>query len=127
MALLGPWIWPLGVLGVVLLADIVRAAAALGADPEGAGSSAAPHHTVLAWGVVAGLVGLVGTLLGLGRLSMGVRAAAGGERAELEGMLDLFWEGAFVALSPAAVGLSLLAFALVAWIVLQYAFLRRRG
>jgi len=119
VAMLGPWLYPLGVLSVVLVADVVRAAVAT----AGRGTRA-PHHTVLAWGVLAAAVGALGTVEGVGRLALGAREAAGGERMELDRLLDVVEGGAIVAATPATAGLGLLAFSLVAWIVLQYAFTR---
>ena len=125
LPLLGPWAYPLLGLSVILVADVLRAAWAIlgGADdaPE-----RAPHHTVPAWGVLAGAVGLIGSASGLGRGATGARAAAGGERAEVEAVLDVLGEGALLALSPAGAGLALFGLSVVAWLALHYAWARRR-
>jgi hypothetical protein len=118
--MLGPWLLPLGAFATVLVADVVRAAMALRAD-DGSGSRRPSHHTVLGWGLLAAVVGLLGTVLGLARLVTGARVVAGGDRAELEGVLDVLRDGAVVAVTPAAAGLGLFTAAVAAWLALQYA------
>jgi hypothetical protein len=116
---LGPWVYPLGAIAVVLFADAVRAGVALAAR-DGAAMRASPHHTVLGWGVLAAVVGLLGTTIGFGRLLTGARVAAGGDRAELEGVLEVLQAGAIVSVAPAVVGLGLFTAAVCAWLALQY-------
>ena len=118
---LGPWMYPLAGVAVLLVADIVRAAVSIVAMDGALPASGAPHHSVLGWGVLAGVVGLLGTVVGFGRVAVGARAATGAERAELEGMLALMWEGVMVIVTSAIAGLALFTIALAAWLLLQYA------
>lgn len=123
VATLGPWMYPLAGVAALLLLDIVRAAIAIATAEPAAASP--PHHTVLGWGVLAGVVGFLGTVVGFGRVAVGARAATGAERAELEGMLELMWEGVGVIVTPTIAGLALFTAALVAWLGLQYALMLR--
>jgi O-antigen ligase len=125
LSTLGPWMYPLGGVAVLLLVDITRAGAAIARIDGEFPASGPPHHTVLGWGVLAGVVGLLGTVVGFGRVAVGARAATGAERAELEGMLELMWEGVMVIVTPTIAGLGLFTAALVAWLILQYAFTAR--
>lgn len=122
---LGPWMYPLAGVAVLLVADAVRAAVVVASMERSAPAYGAPHHTVLGWGVLAAVVGLLGTVVGFGRVALGARAATGAERAQLEGMLALMWEGVRVIVTPSIAGLALFTFALVAWLLLQYAFALR--
>ncbi len=122
---LGPWSYPLAALGLATIADAIRAAVVIGSLDAEPPASGAPHHTVLAWGVLGGLVGLLGTAVGLGRLVLGIRSAVGPEPEDLESMLTILGEGIATVLSPAVAGGSLLAGSLVAWLALQYAFTLR--
>ena len=118
---LGPWMYPLAGVAVLLVADIVRAVVTTAGLDGALPASGPPHNTVLVWGVLAGGVGLLGTVVGFGRVAVGARAATGAERAELEGMLALMWEGVMVIVTPAIAGLALFTIALAAWLLLQYA------
>lgn len=115
----GPWMYPLLGAGVCLLAAIVRAGVLIGrsaAPPAGA-----PHHAVLVWGLLGLVVGLLGTVIGFGRVAVGARAATGAERAELEAMLAVMWDGVMVIVTPVTLGLWLFTTSLIAWLVLHYA------
>ena len=118
--LLGPWIYPLAGVGACLLLTIARATLLVAQLEEELPASGAPHHTVLAWGVLGGVVGLLGTVIGFGRVAVGARAATGAERTELEAMLAVMWEGVLVIVTPVTMGLWLFTASLVAWLALQF-------
>jgi hypothetical protein len=115
----GPWMYPLLAVGACLFASIVHAAVVI-ATGDSAHPAGPPHHAVLAWGVLAGVVGLLGTVIGFGKVAIGARAATGAERAELEAMLAVMWDGVLVIVTPVTIGLWLFTAALVAWIGLHY-------
>ena len=116
----GPWMYPLLGLGLCLLLSMGRAALLVG-RADGMPAAGPPHHAVLAWGVLGLVVGLLGTVIGFGRLAIGARAASGAERADLEAMLAVMWDGALIIVTPVTLGLWLFTAALAAWLVLQYA------
>jgi hypothetical protein len=74
---------------------------------------------VIVWGVLAGVVGLLGTVIGFGRVAVGARAVTGGESAQIEAMLAVMWDGVLVILTPITFGLWLLTISLVAWLALD--------
>jgi hypothetical protein len=115
----GPWMYPLLIVAGCLLASIVHSAVVI-LNSESAPSAAPAHHAVLGWGVLAGVVGLLGTVIGFGKVAVGARAATGAERAELEAMLAVMWDGVMVIVTPVTIGLWLFTIALVAWLGLHY-------
>ena len=117
---LGPWLYPLLAVGACLVGTIVRACVVIAQLDEGLPASGAPHHPVLAWGVLGGVVGLLGTVIGFGRVAVGARAATGAERAELEAMLAVMWDGVLVIVTPVTMGLWLFTTSLVVWLALQF-------
>lgn len=121
----GPWIYPLLAALAGLLGSIARASVVIRSS-ESVPPAGPPHHTVVVWGVLGLVVGLIGTLVGLGRLALGARAAAGGERAEIEVVLEVLLDGALVIVTPVTLGLWLFTSSLVAWLVLGFV-LNRRG
>jgi len=125
LSTLGPWMYPLAFVSVILLLDIVRAGVAIASIDGDMPASGAPHHSVIVWGFLASVVGLLGTVIGFGRVAIGARAATGAERAELEGMLAIMWEGVMVIVTPVTAGLWLFTVALIAWLILQYALARK--
>lgn len=124
---LGPWLYPLAVVGLCLLVAIVRAGVVVSRLGDALPAAGAPHHSVLAWGVLGGVVGLLGTVIGFGRVAVGARAATGAERAELEAMLAVMWDGVLVIVTPVTMGLWLFTTSIVAWLVLQFWIGRRLG
>ncbi len=116
----GPWMYPLLAVGACLLASIIRSAMVIGSLDSELPAGGAPHHSVIVWGVLGLVVGLLGTVIGFGRVAVGARAATGAERAELEAMLAVMWDGVMVIVTPVTLGLWLLTVALVAWLGLQF-------
>lgn len=117
---LGPWLYPLGAVGLCLIATTGRAVLTIARLTDGLPASGAPHHAVVAWGALGLVVGLLGTVIGFGRVAVGARAATGAERAELESMLAMMWDGVLVIVTPVTVGLWLFTVSLVTWLALQF-------
>ena len=117
---LGPWLYPLGIVALCLSGTMIRAVLTIGRLTDELPASGAPHHAVLAWGVLGVVVGLLGTVIGFGRVAVSARAAAGAERAELEAMLAVMWDGVLVIVTPVTMGLWLFTISLVAWLALQF-------
>jgi hypothetical protein len=122
----GPWMYPLLIVAGCLLVSIVHSFHVIWNAESG--SSVAPvHHAVLGWGVLAGVVGLLGTVIGFGKVAVGARAVTGSERAELESMLAVLWDGVMVIVTPVTIGLWLFTIALIAWLGLHYLTRQRLG
>lgn len=117
---LGPWIYPLAAVGVCTLLQTVFAARSIAGVESGAAPMHAPHHAIVAWGFLGCVIGAAGSLIGLGKLAVGARAIGGSEPAELEAMLDVFWDGVIVIGGPVVVGIGLLTISLVAWLGLDH-------
>jgi hypothetical protein len=75
---------------------------------------------VLGWGVLGSVVGLLGTVVGFGRVALGARAATGSGREDFEAMMAVLWDGAVVIVTPVTVGLWLFTISLIAWLGLHY-------
>ncbi|MEX2374256.1 MAG: MotA/TolQ/ExbB proton channel family protein [Dehalococcoidia bacterium] len=103
--------WPMVAAALLLLLQIARVAAQRHRRP--ARHLTMSRHAILVWGLLNALLGVLGTALGL------VVTARSVERA---GRVDpdLLGPGISVALSPAVVGCSLFAFAVLAWLVLTH-------
>ncbi len=120
LSALGPWLYPLVIVALCLIGTVTRAVLTIARLTDELPASGAPHHAVLAWGVLGGVVGLLGTVIGFGRVAVGARAATGAERAELEAMLAVMWDGVLVIVTPVTMGLWLFTTSLVAWLALQF-------
>jgi biopolymer transport protein ExbB/TolQ len=108
--------YPMYVATLFMLIQVVRAAMQLTKPP--ASRSAMTTHTILIWGVLNALLGVLGTVLGM--------ALAGGSIARAAAVeVTLVAAGLKISLYPTIFGLLLLTFAVVAWLVLQA--LQRRG
>ncbi|MCH7991180.1 MAG: hypothetical protein IIC35_02015 [Gemmatimonadetes bacterium] len=116
----GPWMYPLLAVGVCLLGTIVRAAIVIGVSAGVVPPSGPPHHSVIVCGVLGGVVGLLGTVVGFGKVAIGARAATGAELAQLEVMLGVMWDGVMIIVTPITLGLWIFTASLVAWLVLQF-------
>lgn len=125
IAATGPWMYPLLGIGLCLLVAVVRAGFAIGAIDDEVPAAGPPHHSIIVWGVLSVVVGLLGTVIGFGRVAVGARATAGVDRADLAAMLAVILDGAMVIVTPITVGLWLLTIALVAWLALHFALGRR--
>lgn len=123
----GPWIYPLLGAALCLLAAIVHATVATLRAGDGVPQPAPAHHAVLGWGVLGSVVGLLGTVIGFGRVAIGARAATGSGREDFEAMMSVLWDGAVVIVAPVTVGLWLFTTALVAWLILHYVLRARLG
>ena len=121
LAATGPWLYPLLAVAACLALAVVRAALAIRALGDRPPPAGPPHTAVVAWGVLGGVVGLLGTVVGFGRLALGARAAAGGgESPEPEAMLAVLWEGVLVIVTPVTLGLWLFTASIIAWLLLQF-------
>jgi len=115
----GPWMYPLLAVGACLFAAMVHAGIVI-TTSDSTRTAGPPHHAVIVWGVLAGVVGLLGTVIGFGKVAIGARAATGSELAELEAMLAVMWDGVLVIVTPVTIGLWLFTASLVAWLGLHY-------
>lgn len=118
-AVAGPWVYPIGVIGLCLSGAIVQAVrrAWLGDDPA---ALRAPHQAVVGWGILAVVVGLLGSVVGVARVAAYVGLSAGASAEELADMLSVTLSGAVVLSAPLALGLGLLTVAVVAWLGVHY-------
>lgn len=124
LASAGPWTYPLGAMALCLVGSVVRAATVIRSDTP-VPAAGPPHHAVVVWGILAGVVGLLGTVLGVARLIEGAQTIAGSDAPDLAAILDVLRRGAIVTASPVALGLALFAASLVAWLGLGFALNRR--
>lgn len=109
--------YPLLLSAVFLLAQIGRAAWAVRA-PRRDGAGAMTLHTVLVWGFLCALLGVLGTVVGLTIAADSISRAGTASPA-------LIWGGVKVALSTTVLGLVLLTVAVLAW--LAVGFFQRRS
>lgn len=105
--------YPLTIVALLLVIEIVRATRAVTRADSSAPEAAARIHVVLVWGVLGAALGILGTLVG-------VSVAA--DFLERAGSVSpgLVWGGIRVALSTAIVGMLLLGIASIAWLALQF-------
>ena len=102
--------WPMYIAAFFMVVQIVRAAMQ-GSRPTGP-RSAMTRHTILVWGFLNALLGVLGTVLGLALAGASIERAGDVEVSLVAG-------GMKVALSSTIFGLLLLTVAVVAWLVLQ--------
>ena len=112
---LGPIQYPLWIVVLLMLVQIVRSIAGLVCS-DGPGSPLRTH-SILVLGVLGACVGVLGSLIGM-------RVAA--DAVANAGTVDTptAWSGVGVALGPPVVGFFLLGVAAVVWLGLQYAAAR---
>ena len=108
--------YPLIVSAVFLLVQIGRAAWAL--KSRGGGADPMTQHTVLVWGGLCALLGVLGTVVGMSVAATSISRAAAISP-------PIIWGGVKVALSTTVFGLFWLTVAVVAWLALGYAQGRR--
>lgn len=101
--------WPLLASAVFLALQIARAVVEVRREPEAAGFRS--RHTVLVWGFLSALLGVLGTVVGLFVAARSVEAAG-------EVSVALLGGGLQVALTSTIFGLLLLTVAIVAWLLL---------
>lgn len=104
--------WPLLAIAVAILLQAARAGAALRSrdgDPEPTRRRTA---SVLFWGFMAALLGLIGTFVGIAQIASAVQAAGGVSPA-------LAWGGVGVSLVPTLFGLVILFVAALLWFALR--------
>lgn len=101
--------WPMYVAAFFLLVQIVRAALQM-RDPAGS-RSPMTLHTILVWGLLNALLGVLGTVVGF---------AVAGQSIEKMGQVSppLVAGGIRVALSSTIFGILLLTVAVLAWLIL---------
>ena len=111
--------YPLVIIAVFLLVEIVHASMAVArANGESVAAVSARIHPVLVWGVLAAVIGVIGTVVGI------AIAASAIERAGTAPP-HLVWGGIRVALGPTIVGMLLLGVSSIAWLSLQFGNGRR--
>jgi hypothetical protein len=102
--------YPMYIATVFMVAQIVRAALQVRRPAEA--RSTMTTHTILIWGFLNALLGVIGTVVGLALAGWSVERMGAAPAALLAG-------GVKVALFSTIFGLLLLTFAVVAWLVLQ--------
>lgn len=119
MTQLRPWLqlfedvgfvrWPMVAAGLLLLLQIARSTARR--RRPASRHPSVNRHAILAWGLLNALLGVLGSALGLAVTARSVEHA---------GRVDphLLGSGIRVALTPALVGCSLFALAVLAWLAL---------
>jgi hypothetical protein len=106
--------YPLMIVTVFLIVEIVHASLAVSrADGSTASAVSARIHPVLVWGVLAGVVGVLGTVVGISIAASFIESVETTSPA-------LIWGGMKVALSSTIVGMLLLGVASIAWLTLQF-------
>jgi uncharacterized membrane protein len=112
--------YPLTIVGVLLVVEVARAIRAVSvSSPQTAALTSARIHPVLVWGVLAAVVGMIGTVVGI--------AVAADFLEAYDGPINpnLVWGGIKVALGSTIVGMLFLGFASIAWLALQFVNGRR--
>lgn len=104
-----------GLVGLALAVDAGRRLAAGSPEPA---ELRAEIDAVLFWGGFASVLGLIGTLVGVGQMARYVERAG-------QVSASLAWSGLRVALITTVFGLVVLAVCLLAWFALRAGLLRR--
>lgn len=120
----GPWIYPLVAVAALMVVAILRAWSIIFSDEPL--PPAPPHNAVVAWGAVALLVGFLGTVVGIARLTGGLQAVFEDVDPEIDTVLELLAEGAAVVAGPVVIGLGLLIASVLAWMLLGWLLNVRR-
>lgn len=121
----GVSMWPVLVAGLIAVGLAVDAWRRLAPDALATGAAGRVRgriDAVLFWGVFAVLVGLIGTLVGVGVLARAV-ARAGEAGRELSSAV--IWDGLGVTLPPLLLGLAVLLVAMGLWFGLRTLFRKR--
>lgn len=107
----GPAMWVLLVSGVLMVGLAVNAARHLSAADASARQDVG-IDAVLFWGMFSVILGLIGTLLGIGSAARAIQLAGVAEPT-------LVWAGLRITLTSTIAGLGIGAFSLVLWFVLR--------
>jgi biopolymer transport protein ExbB/TolQ len=110
----GYMMWPLLLIGVGILVLVVRTAVALRAPQTGVAVQGR-LQSLLFWGGMSFLLGLLGTVIGQIQISAAISAVGS---AEVE--LSTLWTGIAVTLITLLFGILLLIFSLFSWYVLRF-------
>jgi len=110
--------WPMYIATFFMLVQIVRAALQTRRPVEARDPMI--RHTVLVWGFLNALLGVLGTVLGLALAGESISRAAAISPPIIAG-------GIKIALSTTIFGLFLLVVAVVAWLILQVSHTRASG
>lgn len=116
----GIMMWPVlgaGIVGLGLAGDATRR---LASGVSRAEEIRAEIDVVLFWGGFASVLGVIGTIVGLGQMARYVERTG-------EVSAALAWSGLRVALITTVFGLAVLAICLLAWFGLRTGLLRRKG
>lgn len=116
----GFFMWPILVSGVVSVVLAVDAGRRLTSDSRDGPALRTEIDAVLFWGGFAALLGLFGTVGGIGQMARALERAG-------EVSASLVWGGLRVALITTAFGLMVLAVAMLAWFALRTARRRVQG
>jgi biopolymer transport protein ExbB/TolQ len=109
-AQMGIWAYPMLLVALLLVVQIIRVMAGLQARARGRGSPSG--GTILVWGALAGVLGFLGTAVGISLAAGVIETAPSLSPGVIAG-------GVKVALSTTVFGLVLFASALVAWLVVR--------
>jgi hypothetical protein len=105
--------YPLFITALFLALQIIRATLDLNSgerrDSPRAGMA---RHAILVWGLLSALLGILGTVVGIGLAARAIEVAESVSPG-------IVWGGLRIALTPTVFGLVLLTIAAVAWLLLQ--------
>lgn len=116
----GFFMWPILVAGLVSLVLAADAGRRLASESRPGPALRTEIDSVLFWGGFAALLGLFGTVGGIGQMARALERAG-------EASASLVWGGVRVALITTAFGLIVLAVAVLAWFALRTARRRVQG
>lgn len=109
--------WPMLIIAIAILVQAARAGTALRGRADVTAAAERRTGSVLFWGFMALLLGLIGTFVGIALVAAAVQSAGGISPA-------LAWGGVGVALIPTLFGLAILFVAGLLWFLLRGRLLR---
>lgn len=121
----GVMMWPVLLAGLIAVGLSVDAWRKLPADEAAARVARRVRgriDAVLVWGVFGVLMGLIGTLVGVGLVA---RTASQAAQAGRELPVEVIWNGLAVTLPTVVLGLSVLLVAMGLWFALRTAYRKR--
>lgn len=110
-AQMGIWAYPMLLTGILMLLQIGRTAVGMGKGTPVGGTSAG--HSILVWGALSAVLGILGTVVGISIAAGTIENAASISPPIVAGGLK-------VALSTTVFGMLLFALALVAWLLIRF-------